>query len=216
MPMYRYIDYWMNDEAGKNAGLTIWGIVNDAAGKPLAGATVQIMDEAGNTLMVVTTRPDGSYEAGGLPPGSYLVNASFLGYESLFNGGVGSSSLATPIQSGNGGAEVNFNLNPQTLTHVDREQTPVSFELLGNYPNPFNPETTISFSIPETTNLTLRIYNIRGEFVNELVNGRMASGTHNVRWLGTNQNGQQVGSGVYIYALETPENKSSGKMILMR
>lgn len=97
--------------------------------------------------------------------------------------------------------------------HMDN--LPDEFQLR-NYPNPFNPETTITFSIPEAMDITLRIYNIRGELVNELQNGRMASGSHNIKWYGTNQNGQQVGSGVFIYTLESPQFSASGKMILMR
>lgn len=71
-----------------------------------------------------------------------------------------------------------------------------------NYPNPFNPETTISFSLPEESDIEISIYNIKGQQVKRLVNDRYERGRHSVVWCGDDERGRKVGSGVYFYSME--------------
>ena len=87
---------------------------------------------------------------------------------------------------------------------------------LSNYPNPFNPETTIEFSLPETANVELTIYNVKGQKVKNLINDEMAGGTHSIIWNGRNEAGEKTGSGVYFYRLKTADQTLSRKMILMK
>ena len=68
-----------------------------------------------------------------------------------------------------------------------------------NYPNPFNPVTTIKFSIPEKSTVDLCIYNIKGQKVKTLINETLKSGNHNVKWHGVNNNDKQVSTGIYFY-----------------
>jgi len=75
------------------------------------------------------------------------------------------------------------------------------YALSANYPNPFNPSTTIKFALPEAGRVTLRIYSLTGQLVRELVHGDYASGRHQVRWDARDAQGQQVASGVYFYRL---------------
>ena len=75
------------------------------------------------------------------------------------------------------------------------------FVLHQNYPNPFNPTTTILYTIPHASNVQVIIYDILGNAVKTLVNKNMAAGTHTVQWNGTNDAGEQVSSGVYLYRL---------------
>jgi pectate lyase len=75
---------------------------------------------------------------------------------------------------------------------------PDRFTVLGNYPNPFNPSTTIVFTIPDAGNLSVRIYDIHGRIVKELVDGYHAPGRHTVVWDGTNKYSTGVASGVYF------------------
>ena len=81
----------------------------------------------------------------------------------------------------------------------------------GNYPNPFNPMTTILFSLPREMPVTLRIFNVRGQVVTTLVNGTLSAGQHAVDW---RANG--VSSGVYFYRLETPNFKQTRRMIMLK
>ncbi len=88
--------------------------------------------------------------------------------------------------------------------------------LYPNFPNPFNPETTISFSLAKAAPTKLSIYNIKGQLVRNLVNSKLTQGDHKVVWNGMDDNGNPVGSGVYLYRLESADYNRSLKMILMK
>jgi hypothetical protein len=75
---------------------------------------------------------------------------------------------------------------------------PVVYKLYQNFPNPFNPETTIRFLLPLPSYVIVRIFNIQGEEVTELINRDLSEGTHDLTWRGMNANGQTVASGTYI------------------
>ena len=89
---------------------------------------------------------------------------------------------------------------------------------LENYPNPFNPETTITFSLTTelTENTELVIYNPKGQKVKTLVNDRFDAGTHQVVWDGKDENGKSVTSGIYFYKMNAGKFTSMKKMILLK
>ena len=93
---------------------------------------------------------------------------------------------------------------------------PKHFVLNENYPNPFNPITTIQYEIPNDGNVRLVIYNILGQEVITLVNYDQWAGKYSVRWDGINQYGNQVASGPYFYFLKTNNNQSVKKMLLLK
>jgi hypothetical protein len=88
---------------------------------------------------------------------------------------------------------------------------PEKFQLNQNFPNPFNPSTTISFSLPHSAFVNLSIYNIIGEKVAEVVNGQLDGGNYNYIW-----NPKDMNSGVYLYELRTEDYKSIRKMQLIK
>ncbi len=88
--------------------------------------------------------------------------------------------------------------------------------LKGNYPNPFNPETSINFSLKEETQASVTVYNMKGQKVKTLVNEFMTSGDHSIVWNGKDDNGSDVSSGVYFYKLTTKNYSQINKMILMK
>jgi hypothetical protein len=98
---------------------------------------------------------------------------------------------------------------------------PTQFEI-GSYPNPFNPSTTISYSLPENSSVMIEIVDMTGRSVTSLINETLSAGHHNVVWNGRNSNGKQVASGIYLYrftATSTSGCKSftqSGKLVLMK
>ncbi|MEA1972150.1 MAG: T9SS type A sorting domain-containing protein, partial [Candidatus Cloacimonadota bacterium] len=94
------------------------------------------------------------------------------------------------------------------ITNIDR--------LIGNYPNPFNPETTISFNIQETNDVLLEIFNIKGQKIKTLINSALPAGNHKVVWNGTDENDLQVSSGIYFYKLRSTGFEQIKKMILMK
>jgi flagellar hook assembly protein FlgD len=88
--------------------------------------------------------------------------------------------------------------------------------LQGNYPNPFNPETRISFSLGKESNVRVDVFNIKGQLVKNLLEERMVSGEHILLWDGTDDQGRVVGSGLYFYRLQTEDYSSTRKMMLLK
>ena len=85
-----------------------------------------------------------------------------------------------------------------------------------NYPNPFNPETTISFDLPQRNKVELVVYNLKGQKVKSLINEKMDMGVHKIIWNGTNNQGKEVASGVYYYRLSSGNYTKTNKMVLMK
>ncbi len=93
---------------------------------------------------------------------------------------------------------------------------PGRYQLYDNYPNPFNPTTTISYDLPKTTAVRLDIYNILGRHVQTLVDETQAAGHYDVTWEGKNGSGRTVSSGIYFYKLSTGDYTESKKMTLLK
>jgi hypothetical protein len=88
--------------------------------------------------------------------------------------------------------------------------------LAQNRPNPFLPETWISYSLGRASNVNLAVYDVSGRLVSTLVSGRVGAGEHKVAWSGTDSRGRRVAPGIYVYRLETPDAIASRKMVFMR
>ncbi len=105
-------------------------------------------------------------------------------------------------------------------TPVEEPPTSVTFTLHQNSPNPFNPSTHILFQIPGadgvTVPTTLRIFDLQGRLVRNLVNEQLGAGRHSVFWDGRNDQGQVTASGIYVYQLEAGGMVASQKMTLQK
>ena len=88
--------------------------------------------------------------------------------------------------------------------------------LTGNHPNPFNPTTQIGFSLKESSDVTLEIYNLRGQLVRTLLNRKMEAGEHTFQWNGDDNAGKNVGSGIYLYKMKAGRYTATKKMILLK
>ncbi len=93
---------------------------------------------------------------------------------------------------------------------------PDRFELKDNYPNPFNAQTEIQYGLPEPSEVNLSVYNIMGQKVRTLVEGRQSAGVHRVTWDGRNENGETVASGVYFYTIRAGTYIETKKMTLLK
>ena len=91
------------------------------------------------------------------------------------------------------------------------DNAPTSFSLSQNYPNPFNPSTTIRYGLPRNSFATLRVYNILGQLVAQLVHEQQSAGHHNVVF-----NGSRLASGVYLYRLQAGDYVATKKLMLLR
>ena len=96
------------------------------------------------------------------------------------------------------------------------EELPESYKLYQNFPNPFNPATTISFDLPNDNLVKINIYNLLGQKVKSLLNLKLTAGTHEIIWDGKNEVGQSVSSGLYLLTIKTGEYSALKKMILLR
>ena len=103
------------------------------------------------------------------------------------------------------------------LPTANGDQNEVTVTVLkGNYPNPFNPETTIFYSVKNDAKVSVEIYNLLGQKVKTLVNGSVKKGNHGLTWNGKDETGRNVSSGIYFYRMTTGKYTSTQKMILMK
>jgi len=112
-------------------------------------------------------------------------------------------------------------INIDLRTYIDVDNTsmnhqPESCRLYRNYPNPFNPSTTIVYEIPEDTDLRIDVYNIRGTLVNTLYQGKQRPGRFTLTWDAVNAQGKRVTSGVYLLVMSTTKFKKCQKILLAK
>ncbi|KAA3653568.1 MAG: T9SS C-terminal target domain-containing protein [Calditrichaeota bacterium] len=99
---------------------------------------------------------------------------------------------------------------------ADLAELPQEFQLAQNYPNPFNPETTISFSMPQSGNVQIIVFDQLGRQVRTLVNGEKSAGYHNLTWNGMNDTGQRLTSGLYFLQMRSGVFLQTRKMVILK
>ena len=93
---------------------------------------------------------------------------------------------------------------------------PKQFELAQNFPNPFNPTTSIRYQLPQAATVRLSVFNLLGQEVVTLVNEKQNAGYYTLQWDGRNQSGQTVASGIYLYRIEAGEFRVTKRMVLLK
>jgi flagellar hook assembly protein FlgD len=96
------------------------------------------------------------------------------------------------------------------------EGVPNEFTLHENYPNPFNPTTTLRFDVPEVSDITVTIFNMLGQKVRTFNLNNTPAGYHSVKWNARNDYGDPVGAGVYLYQLQANQFIKTRKMVLLK
>jgi len=118
-----------------------------------------------------------------------------------------------------------FPVNTSSTLALSSELTglvPLNYSLSQNFPNPFNPTTSITFGIPEThqknqqVRTLLQVFNLEGQLIKTLVNGELPVGYHCIGWDGVDENNQRVSSGIYFYTLRIGEYTKTRKMVLTK
>ncbi len=112
-----------------------------------------------------------------------------------------------------GGIGFDYELN---IVNADYDEIPNAEIELSNYPNPFNPSTTIRFNIDRDELIKLEIFNLKGQIVKELFNGQLSPGHHTKTWNGTDDNNQRVSSGIYFCRLHTVTKARATKLMLIK
>lgn len=135
----------------------------------------------------------------------------------------GTRTMAVALTAGNSLTELRANAEMAlaeygNMTDIDddKEMLPTSFELAQNFPNPFNPQTTISFRSPSAAPARLEIFNVAGQKVRLLFDNRAMTGEQSFVWDGCDNNGVAVPSGIYFYRLTAPEWSETKKMMLLK
>lgn len=105
-----------------------------------------------------------------------------------------------------------FDNSSASITRIENS----SFDNIYNYPNPFNPITTLRYDLSKDELVTIKVYDILGNMVNNLVNANQSSGYKSVQWDATDNKGQLVSAGVYIYTIEAGKFMQTKKMILLK
>lgn len=151
---------------------------------------------------------DYEYIIQNLDPGvKYHIDIKSLSY--LFNGSFYENSII-------GSPDTVFTRQSTAIDEQEDVIVPIAFSLEQNRPNPFNPTTVISFTLPRASIISFEIYNILGQRVIELGNGFYEAGKHSLWWNGKTSNGKSVSSGVYFYKLSDGEHSVSKKMLLLK
>ena len=147
---------------------------------------------------------NGNYAAGRLPVGEHTLGATAFAAGEAVQTGTVSFSVVKGTNS------------KRDLLLADREASvaadlPEAFELTGNYPNPFNPTTTVNFALPESADVRVTVFDMLGRQVRVLVNGTLPAGRHEVVF-----DASQLPSGAYFLQYSTPEGTFNKQMVLMK
>ena len=109
-----------------------------------------------------------------------------------------------------------YSMTDFSLSSIESKSVPNKFFVFQNYPNPFNPVTTLRYDLPEDAMVNITIYDMLGNVINNLVNTKQSSGHKSVQWNATDNVGQPVSAGVYLYSIETKDFRQTKKMILLK
>lgn len=184
--------------AGPTTGF-IAGNVTEIDGDPLENAEITAGTYTANTDV------NGDYSME-VDAGDYTVSCHLDGYldpddvdVTVIAGETVTVDFVLELESGAG--------NILSITHLT---------LLGNRPNPFNPSTIISFAIPKEEMVNVTIYNSKGQFFHNLVSSTFSAGIHQVEWNGLDENNKIATSGIYFYKIQTGNESTTGKMMLIK
>ncbi|MGA9118648.1 MAG: T9SS type A sorting domain-containing protein [Bacteroidota bacterium] len=188
----------VNDLAGAIA--VVSGTVKDSSTlKPLSNATVRSVDEQSEV-----TGDSGRFSIN-VHARNCLLN--------VFRAGYNSKSYWVSLVPGQS-LDTVFVLS--TITAVSEKNIPQAFLFLRNYPNPFNPSTTLEYSLPFPGHVTITLYDLSGREVAELVRGYRPQGRYRVSWNGTMENASPAPSGIYLASLKVTDaaNGTSTKQVI--
>ena len=166
-----------------------------------------------------------NYQMFNIAHGDTSASSTDIGFVSMaigdFDGdGLAHQDIVFTTGSGNEGEEPGIFLIEFEATSLGVASrgslTPEAFSLHQNYPNPFNPETRIVYDMHEAGDVTLVIYNVLGQEVTTLFDGRKSIGRHETVWDGNDQGGKSMTSGVYFYSLKSAGFKAVMKMVLIK
>jgi hypothetical protein len=185
---------------------TVRGTITDNSGAGINGAMVYMVNENTNVSAFASTDENGNYEISNLAPGSYTIVSDKFEYEDAELSDVTIDYSSNQVQS------VSLVLNPLSATSVDETDITVSdYRLYQNYPNPFNPITIVNYQIPVTGFVSLKVFNLIGQEVANLVSEVKIAGRYQVKF-----DASKLNSGIYFYTLKAGNINVTNKMVLLK
>ena len=187
-------------------GGEISGVIKSNSNSPLSGTLILAVDSLGDTVSTSISNYSGYYNIPSLLNGNYTVIANKIGYEKVtYPQKVDINLISNPIVNG-----INISI---TATGVDNgiSNLPKAFALYQNYPNPFNPTTIISYSVPKAGLVKIKVYDILGREVTQLVNEQKNAGTYNIEF-----NASKLATGVYFYRMQAGSFAQTKKLLLLK
>ena len=184
-------------QAGSNEIGQVAGLVTDATGASIPEAVISVSN-------IVTMANDIGQFSFDILSGDYTFTCEAEGFDTV--------TIDETVTTG----ELTY-LDFQMVAITGTDDLPgLITKLHSNYPNPFNPTTNIAYSVKEAGNVTLQVYNIKGQLVKTLVDDVKETGKHTTIWAGTDNSNKSVSSGVYFYKMKSGNYTSTKKMILMK
>ena len=171
-------------------------VTNANTSEAIAGALISAGDYQ------TTSNQNGQYGIE-MDEGTYQVECSAEGFETYI--------VENLVLDDN--TLLDFQLTPLSSNNNIIE---LSTQLMGNYPNPFNPETRISYTLNTPSQVSISVYNLKGQKVKQLLNAQMPSGSHSVLWDGTDEYGSPVASGMFFCKMKTDSYSDIKKMMLIK
>lgn len=197
----------LNNNNGLN---NITGVITNQNSIPLSNSLVMLYSDNGVRNFAVTNSL-GEYTLYNNQPGDYSLFVNRIYYKN----GLSNLNISTVSET----YESNFQLEIADNAAIAQENSSESniIRLLGNYPNPFNPQTEIVFELKtEVPHIKLSIFNVKGELVNEIFSDAAGKGINKVVWNGKNSFDKNVSTGLYFYSIEYHNESISGKMLLLK
>jgi len=176
----------------------VWTEVSGPGGRSKVGS-VRAKTLQGNGVYSETRTANIGEE--GVPLGDYIFRVNVGEYPDVITSSASASYTKTSFAKAQGSLH---------------ETIPATTELLGNYPDPFNPSTTIRYALSADSHVTLRIYNMLGQTVGTLVNEPQKAGYQSVVWNGRNDSGAGVAGGIYIYRVTADRFVATKQMVLLK
>jgi hypothetical protein len=187
---------------------------------PLAGMDVIVTNAAGDEVGSFVTDEDGmaSIDVGttGISSSGSQTDMNpytFTVVHDLDEGFSGLLGSVTETVTAN--MEITLNVDYLAL-EAAKAGLPKEFALAHNYPNPFNPTTSIPYALPVSARVSMRVYDVTGRLIQTLVNGDQTAGYHRVVWDGTDNAGRPVASGIYLFELTANDFRQVNKMMLLK
>ena len=181
------------------------------------GIDVKRLDRNGEVVHTYDLPDHDSWFAINLDPDGRTFWATDHGSDEVVRFGIGSGAVHSSFAAGGGNTVFGVCLKGE-ITAATQAVTslPTTYGLEQNAPNPFNPETQITYRLAETGEITLSIHNLLGQRIRTLVNEMQPVGTHTVRWDGRDASGRAVSSGVYLYHFESAGLTETRRMLLLK